>query len=99
MTYRFDAELWTMNGGVWHMLTVPEAMSDEIDERTAGSQGGFGSVKVEVTIGSSTWTTSLFPSTEVGAYVLPVKKAVRAAQGCGEGDVVTVGLRLVGLET
>lgn len=98
MAYRFDAELWTMNGGVWHMLTVPEVMSDEIDERTTGLQGGFGSVKVEVTIGSSTWTTSLFPSQEVGAYVLPVKKAVRTAQACSAGDVVTVALRLVGLD-
>lgn len=30
----------------------PEAMADEIDVRTSGLQGGFGSVKVRVTIGS-----------------------------------------------
>lgn len=99
MPYRFDAELWTMNDGRWHMLTVPEKDSDEIDQRTAGLQGGFGSVKVEVTIGTSTWTTSVFPSQQHGAYILPVKKAVRTAQGCAAGDTVTVGLKLVGLET
>ncbi|GMA31926.1 DUF1905 domain-containing protein [Litorihabitans aurantiacus] len=99
MPYRFDAELWTMNEGRWHMLTVPEAASDEIDQRTAGLQGGFGSVKVEVTIGTSTWTTSVFPSREHGAYILPVKKAVRTAQGCAAGDTVDVTLRIVGLET
>ncbi|PWD50169.1 DUF1905 domain-containing protein [Serinibacter arcticus] len=98
MPYEFDAELWTLDSGGLHVVTVPEAMSDEIDERTAGSQGGFGSVKVAVAIGSSSWTTSLFPSLEVGAYILPIKKPIRTAQGCARGDVVHVGLRLVGLE-
>ena len=31
--------------------------------------------------GETVWRTSLFPSAEAGAYVLPVKKAVRVAEG------------------
>ncbi|TNU74103.1 DUF1905 domain-containing protein [Miniimonas arenae] len=99
MPYRFDAPIWqTPPPGSWHFLTVPEEMADEIDRRTTGVQGGFGSVKVEVTIGGSTWLTSIFPSKQVASYILPLKRSVRSAEGCGAGDMVAVGLVLVGLE-
>lgn len=97
--YRFGAILWqTPPPGSWHFITLPEDVADEIDHRTSGIQGGFGSVKVEVTIGGSVWLTSIFPSKEQGSYVLPVKKAVRIAEACEPGDDVTVELRIVGLE-
>lgn len=56
---------------------------------------GFGSVRVEVTVGPTTWCTSIFPSKESGSYVLPVKKAVRAAAEAEEGDDVDVELVLL----
>ena len=90
--HRFDAELWLWDGdAAWHFITVPPDLSDDIEEQ-AGERRGFGSVPVEVTIGSSTWTTSLFPDTKRGAYLLPVKKQVRTREGIEAGDVVTVGL-------
>ena len=56
---------------------------------------GFGSVRVEATIGGSTWRTSIFPSDD--AYILPIKKAVREAEGL-ELDAPVVGkVRLVDL--
>ena len=57
--------------------------------------GGFGSVRVEVTVGETVWRTSLFPSAEAGAYVLPVKKAVRVAEGLADDAVAEVTIRLV----
>jgi len=90
--YEFESTVWRWSGnGAWHFLTVPEDVTDEIDERTP-LRGGFGSVKVEVTIGGSTWRTSLFPSREAGAFILPIKKAVRVAEGCEEGSRVRVRL-------
>jgi len=92
--YEFEATLWRWrDDGTWHFLTLPEDVSDEIDDRTA-VRAGFGSVKVEATIGTSTWRTSLFPSKDAGAFILPVKKAVRVAQGCGEGDRLLVRLTI-----
>jgi len=39
------------------------------------------------------WTTSVFPEgRDGGAYVLPVKKAVRTAEGVGLGDVVRLAV-------
>ena len=45
--------------------------------------------------GRSVWRTSLFPSAEAGAYVLPVKKAVRVAEGLDDDDLAEVTIRLV----
>ena len=50
---------------------------------------------MRVEIGDTSWATSVFPDTKAGAYVLPVKKAVRVAEGLTEGDVVEVGLDVV----
>ena len=80
--------------GAWFFVSLPFDASDEI-EAVAGpgrSDRGFGSVRVEVTIGDSTWRTSVFPSTEQKTYVLPVKKAVRVAEGLEEGSTATVRL-------
>jgi hypothetical protein len=49
-------------------------------------------VKVKVTIGSSTWSTSVFPDAKRGTFVLPVKKPVRQAEGIEAGDRVKVAL-------
>ncbi len=95
MTYRFSAELWLYRGeGPWHFVTLPFEMSDEIDERTTGSQGGFGSVKVHVTIGTTTWSTSLFPSAEAKSYILPIKQKVRTTEGLRIGVPFDIELRL-----
>ena len=96
--YRFSGDVWLYQGnGPWHFITLPFDMSDEIDERTTQVQHGFGSVKVEVTVGGSTWTTSLFPSDSVKSYILPLKKQVRTAERFAAGDTITVSLRLVDL--
>lgn len=79
-------------------ITLPEEASDEIAEATEGATGGFGSVRVEVTCGSTTWRTSLFPSTSDGAYVLPMKRAVREAEGLAEGSTAYVQVRVLGTE-
>jgi hypothetical protein len=51
-------------------------------------------VRVRATIGTSTWTTSIFPSSQAG-YVLPVKRPVRVAQALDVGDVATVTVELI----
>ena len=94
----FEAALWEWDaapeGSSWVFLTVPEDVSEEI-RMQAGEPRGFGSVRVEVGVGATTWRTSVFPDSARGCYVLPVKKAVRKAQGIEPGDTahVTVELR------
>ena len=44
-------------------------------------------IPAELRIGSTRWTTSLFP--EDGGYVEPLKDRVRHAERIGGGDTVT----------
>ena len=92
--FRFTAPLWQHPGeGSWYFVTVPEDISDEITDLTEGRRKGFGSVRVTVTVGGSTWQTSVFPS-KTGAYVLPIKKPVRTAESLTEGTPVDTQLTL-----
>ena len=93
--WSFSAAVWQWREGSWRFVTVPEGVSDEVDEAVGDRAGGFGAVRVEVTVGGSLWRTSLFPSAEAGAYVLPVKKAVRVAEGLDDGATAQVTIRLV----
>lgn len=49
-------------------------------------------MRVTVGIGGSEWMTSLFPDTKRRTYVLPIKKAVRTAEGLVDGSPVDVTL-------
>jgi hypothetical protein len=92
---RFRAPLWMHTGeGAWHFVTLPPDVADDIDDLAGPDRGGFGSVRVQVTIGQTTWSTSLFPDTKAGSFVLPVKKPVRLAEGLEDGDEVEVELQL-----
>jgi hypothetical protein len=89
----FAAEVWIAPGdGAWHFLTVPTEPS-EVIRLESGPRVGFGSVKVHVTVGGSSWSTSVFPNSR-DTYVLPLKRSVREAEGILAGDVVDVTLRL-----
>jgi uncharacterized protein DUF1905 len=95
----FEAELWLWDArraDTWTFLSVPLELSEEIRDRAAGlPPAGFGSVRVAVTIGRSTWQTSVFPGDD-GRYGLPVKKSVRRAEGVESGDRVQVRLEVLG---
>ncbi len=91
--YEFTAELWrwASRADVWAFVRLPDEASDEIRDMPR-LRAGFGAVKVLATLGGSRWSTSIFPESAQGAYVLSVKKAVRAAEGVDIGDVVRVGI-------
>jgi Domain of unknown function (DUF1905) len=93
-TFEFSAPLWRWQGdAAWHFVTLPHDAADDIDELSATTRRGFGSVRVEVTVGSTSWRTSVFPDTAAQSYVLPVKRSVRDAEGLAEGELVNVLLR------
>lgn len=93
------APLWRYSGDAgWYFVTLPHDAADEIAdlvEHGAEPRRGFGAVRVEVTCGSTTWRTSLFPDNASRSYLLPVKQVVRRAERLDEGDPVAMRLRLV----
>jgi len=94
--FAFDAELWEWDAkkdASWVFATVPPEVAEEIRDITPPRRG-FGSVRVEVTCGGSRWKTSVFPDSNSGSYVLPLKKAVRKAEGIDVGDTVEFELQV-----
>lgn len=77
----------------WHFISLPSDLAEEVKRFTVGNRGGWGSVKVRVRIGATTWSTSIFPS-EDDSFVLPVKAAVRKAESIAHGDDVEVSLTI-----
>ncbi|MFF5292231.1 DUF1905 domain-containing protein [Paractinoplanes globisporus] len=100
MLVDFEAELWVWEArrdDSWTFVSLPVDASDEIRDLTDGQRRGFGSVRVEARVGVTTWRTSIFPDAKSGAYVLPVKKAVRTAQSLAPGDTVRVTVEVLDL--
>lgn len=96
----FDAELWVWDArraDSWTFVSLPAEASEEIRELADGPRRGFGSLRVQVTLGGSTWTTSIFPDSARGAYVLPIKRAVRKAEALDPGDTATLTVTLIDL--
>ena len=94
----FDAELWIWDArraDSWTFVSLPAEASEDIRDLAAGPRRGFGSLPVLVTVGGSTWTTSIFPDSVRGNYVLPIKRAVRKAEDLDVGDIATVTVELI----
>lgn len=97
MDFTFKAELWEWKGkGAWVFASLPVDRSTDL-KLLSGMQykNGFGSLKVEVNIGSSVWLTSIFPDSKSGCYLLPIKKEIRMSESVATGDEVKITLRTV----
>jgi len=96
MEFEFTAPLfrWAVRTDSWFFVALPFDVSDAITALPLPSKG-FGSVKVRATVGHVTWDTSVFPDTERGTYVLPIKKAVRDRNSLGPDAVIDVTLEIV----
>jgi hypothetical protein len=97
MRYRFDAEVWRWEARVeeWGFVSLPQDVSDEIREYAGDTPRGFGAVRVEVSIGDTTWRTSIFPGGGGGPYILPLKKAVRKKHDLSIGAQTRIDLEIL----
>jgi hypothetical protein len=93
-TFTFKSKVWLWKGeAAWHFITVPLNLSKDIKGLDDGPRRGFGSIRVNVTVGKTTWKTSIFPEKK-GTYVLPVKAEVRKKEKLSVGSKVTVKITL-----
>jgi hypothetical protein len=93
----FDSDVWrwaARTDSSWFFASVPEELSTELHELPAPPRG-FSSLRVQARIGTTRWRTSIFYNGSV--YVLPLKRAVREAEGVGEGDTIDVELDVLDL--
>jgi hypothetical protein len=91
MDFEFTGPIWFWRGPApWHFVTVPPDECAAIAAVAAGVSYGWGMIPVTVRLGASTFTTSLWPKD--GAYIVPLKTAVRRAEGVEVDDVVSLHL-------
>ena len=93
MDLAFSGEIWFWKGPApFHFVTVPKDESELISEYSSLITYGWGVIPVIASIGDTEWTTSLFP--KEGAYLVPIKVAVRKAEKVELGDTVALRLRI-----
>ncbi|MEP7040166.1 MAG: DUF1905 domain-containing protein [Chloroflexota bacterium] len=91
----FAGEIFSWRGpSPYHFITVPEEACVGIRAVAPFVTYGWGVIPVRVQIGDTAWETSLFPKD--GGYLVPIKDAVRKAEGLAEGDTATVNLAIRG---
>lgn len=97
MIVQFDGEIYRWDARLtdsWYFTALPAELSAQIRE-IPRPQRGFGSVRVLARVGGSEWRTSIFPDSAQGAYVLPLKKAIRDAEALVDGGSVLVRLEIL----
>jgi Domain of unknown function (DUF1905) len=92
MEWTFTGEVIEWRGPAPYLFVAmtPEE-SDDLKQEARGLIY-WGQVPVHVTIGSTEFSTALFPRD--GRYLVPVKVAVQRAEAIAEGALVEVALRL-----
>lgn len=85
MEISFSSEIIEWRGPAPFLFApIPQKQSDEIKSIARNVTYGWGVIPVEVTIGKTTLTTSLFPRD--GVYLLPIKVAIQRAEDVKLGD-------------
>lgn len=92
MRLKVTTQVWLYPGmaGAWHFVSLDKTSAEKVRKHQKGKpRVGWGAVPVEVTLGKTTWRTSIFPDSKSGTYILPLKALVRKKEGVYEGDMVT----------
>ena len=91
MELRFRGEVIYWRGPApFTFVRIPAGESDDIAQIAAMVTYGWGAIPVNARIGQTDFYTALFPKN--GVCLLPVKVAVRRAEGLEVGDEVDVEL-------
>lgn len=91
MIIHFSAVIWYWRGpSPFYFVTVPAKPSEALNAISTEVSYVWEMIPVTTKIGETEWTTSLFPKDR--AYIVPLKDAVRRAEGIDEGDEITIRL-------
>ncbi len=94
LAFDFTGEVFQWRGPApYHFIAVPEEDAAAVQDVSREVTYGWGVIPARAVVGATTWTTSLFPKD--GGYLLPLKDAVRKAEGLELGDMVDVALAVV----
>ena len=89
LTFTGDVFVWR-GPAPYHFVKVPDELADVIKAIAPMVTYGWGVIPVRVGIGVTELKTSLFPKD--GGYLVPLKDALRKAEGVSPGDQVEIRL-------
>ena len=93
MEFSFSATVWEWRGPApYHFVSVPPDVAIEIKELASAVTYGWGMIPVSGKIGTTMFDTSLWAKN--GTYAVPLKDAVRKAEGISLNDLVSIELSL-----
>jgi hypothetical protein len=91
--FSFSATVWEWRGPApYHFVSVPPDVAIEIKELASAVTYGWGMIPVSGKIGTTMFDTSLWAKN--GTYAVPLKDAVRKAEGISLNDLVSIELSL-----
>ncbi|MBP6884717.1 MAG: DUF1905 domain-containing protein [Candidatus Pacebacteria bacterium] len=95
--YTISSKIFLWQGAsAWHFVAIPKKESENIKKVFSEKKRGWGSLRVLVVLGKTTWATSIFPDSKSGQYLLPLKQEVRAKEGVANGDIIHFKLEVEG---
>ncbi len=94
--FQFKAEVWLYPGeAAWHFVSLPKNISKQIKKEFGDMARGWGSLPVNVKIGTTKWKTSIFPDSKSNTYILPLKLEARKLEDIKSGDNVNISITLI----
>lgn len=86
---RFSGEvIWWRGPTPYHFVVLPPPETERLRAVASRVTYGWGCIPATVTLGATTFTTSIFPKD--GGFRVPVKTAARRAEGVELGDDVAL---------
>lgn len=94
--FKFKAALWKWSGGKasWYFISLPEAVSEDINNIFSDAKRGWGSLPVKVRVGISEWKTSIFPDKKKNTFILPIKAEIRKKENILEKDTLSIEIEI-----
>jgi len=80
--------------GMYFVTEIPKDVSLAVRRTYGVSPRGFGAVPVTITVGNTTWTTSIFPDRRSQTYLLLLNKKVRQQEQIIESDIIKIAIKL-----
>lgn len=91
MHFEFEGEIIFWRGpSPFFFIAMPDEDSQFLKSISNRLTYGWGVIPVDVTIGQTAFYTALIPKD--GRYLVPLRVAIRKAEGLDEGDVVALRL-------
>lgn len=100
--FTFSGPIWIWSTdrapASWHFVTIDGEVGEALHaialmrRMEQGHRRGWGAMKVEASVGASTWATSIFPQKSEAAWLLPIKAGIRRAERLVAGDQPTITL-------